>query len=158
MKRILLALLPVMAASAYADTQSNSGFYLGLGAANVRNDVDKTKWTPAEVFGGYKLNPFVGAELRIGASAESDVKINDYETLYYRVESANSVGKTYLLLGYTNMNINKESFKGLAYGAGVGFVLNDYFNLNFEYKAANVSSDRLDVKLNSVAVTVDYRF
>lgn len=160
MKRFMLALLPLMAASTYADTQSNSGFYVGGGASSVKNDWDDTKWSPVEIFGGYKLNPFVGGEVRIGKSVGGSIKIKDYEALYYRVESANSVGKTYLLAGYSRAKIEKMTFDGISYGAGVGFVINDRFNLNLEYRMLLNGSDKYkdDIELSSLGITLDYRF
>jgi len=173
MKKVLVALFTLLAIPAYADTQSSQGFYVGGGISNVRNDWDDNKWEPLEIFGGYKLNPYVGGEVRVGASSGGDSKITNYESIYYRTESANSVGKTYLLLGYTHAEVEAETgnfnFNGFSYGAGVGFVINDKFNLNLEYKVLSNAKgtwyqDRfnrvedLSIKLSSVSATVDYRF
>jgi opacity protein-like surface antigen len=169
MKKILVAALAFSAAASYADTSSFDGFYVGGGVSSVRNDWDDTKWTPVEIFGGYKLNPFVGGEVRVGASTGGSSKITNYESVYYRTESANSVGKSYLLLGYSHAAIEAPNgdytFNGVSYGAGVGFVISEKFNLNLEYKVLangkgnkNNEKDDLDIKLSSVSATVDYRF
>jgi hypothetical protein len=174
MKRIIIVLLCFMAASAYADTLSNSGYYLGGGAYNVKNDISPDKWSPVDFFGGYKMNPYVGGEIRLGVSPGGSTKITNYEALYYRTESANSVGKTYLLAGFSQVNLEtregKISISGPSYGVGVGFIVNDYFNVNIEYRIlvtgtgsltpndkAQKSSDK-DMKLGSFGLTVDYRF
>jgi opacity protein-like surface antigen len=174
MKKILVAALVLSSAASYADTSSSEGFYVGAGVSGVRNDWDDKKWSPVELFGGYKLNPFVGGEVRVGASVGGgDSKITNYESVYYRTESANSVGKAYLLLGYTHAEIEAATgdfdFNGFSYGAGVGFVISEKFNLNLEYKVlANAKGtwypdkstrfDDLDIKLSSISATVDYRF
>jgi opacity protein-like surface antigen len=172
MKKFLIAALALSAASAYADTSSMRGFYLGGGASSTKNDWDSTTFNPVEIFGGYKLNPYVGGEIRAGASSGGDAKITNFESIYYRTESANSVGKTYLLLGYTHADIEAENgnynFNGFSYGAGVGFIVNDYFNLNLEYKILldgdgthyidKINEEDTEIKLSSVSVTVDYRF
>ena len=173
MKKVIVAALALSAVSAFADTQSNSGFYVGGGISNVRNSFDDATWTPVEVFGGYKLNPFVGGEIRVGASSGGDSQITNYESIYYRTESSNSVGKTYLLVGYTHADLEAPTgnfnFNGFSYGAGVGFVINDYFNLNLEYKILADAKgtqykdkitrvEDLKRKFSSVSATVDYRF
>ncbi len=173
MKKILVAALALSAVSAFADTGSYDGFYVGGGVSSVRNTWDDNTWQPLELFGGYKLNPFVGGEIRVGASSGGDSKITNYESIYYRTESANSVGKTYLLVGYTHADVEAETgnfnFNGFSYGAGVGFVINDHFNLNLEYKVLSNAKgtwyqdkftrvEDLNIKLSSVSATVDYRF
>ncbi len=173
MKKILAAALALSAATSYADTSSFDGFYVGGGVSSVRNDWDDNKWTPVELFGGYKLNPYVGGEILVGTSSGGDSKITNYESIYYRTESSNSVGKTYLLVGFTHADVEAQTgnfnFNGFSYGAGVGFVISDKFNLNLEYKVlANAKGtwypdkvtrvEDLDIKLSSVSATVDYRF
>jgi hypothetical protein len=172
MKKLLVAALLLSAASAYADTQSNNGFYVGGGVSNTSNDRNSVNFTPIELFGGYKLSPFVGGEIRVGSSSGTD-KITNFESVYYRTESANSVGKTYLLLGFTHLDLETTggnfNFNGLSYGAGVGFIINDQFNLNLEYKvlvdgkgthyeSKFISYENQKMMLNSVSATVDYRF
>ncbi len=172
MKKILVAALAFSAAASYADTGSFDGFYVGLGKTKVRNDITDVTWSPVEIFGGYKLNSFVGGELRYGQTTGGDSEITNFESAYYRVESSNSVGKTYLIAGYTHIDFSAPdgdfNFNGFSYGAGVGFVINDQFNLNFEYKVlADADGTRyidkftrasLSTKLTSIGATVDYRF
>ena len=172
MKKVLVAALALSAVSAFADTQSNSGLYVGGGISNTNNDWNSVTFKPVELFGGYKLNPFVGGEIRVGGSGGTD-KISNFESVYYRTESANSVGKTYLLVGYTHLDLETTggnfNFNGFSYGAGVGFIINDQFNLNLEYKVLAdgkgtyykdkfTSFDDKKMMLNSVSATVDYRF
>jgi len=172
MKKVLVVALAFSAVSAFADTQSNSGFYVGGGVSNTKNDWNSVTFKPVELFGGYKLNPFVGGEIRVGGSGGND-KITNFESVYYRTESANSVGKTYLLVGYTHLDLETTggnfNFNGFSYGAGVGFIINEKFNLNLEYKVLAdgkgtfykdkfTSADDQKMMLNSVSATVDYRF
>lgn len=168
MKKILVAALALSAASAFADTQTNNGFYIGGGVSSTNNDWNSVNFTPIEFFGGYKMNSFVGGEVRIGA-AGGDEKITNFESIYYRTESANRVGKTYLLAGFSHVELETTggnfSFDGISYGAGVGFTLNDQFNLNLEYKVLvdgkgtqSTSTESKKMMLNSVSATLDYRF
>ena len=172
MKKVLVAALAFTAASSYADTQSSEGFYVGGGVSHARSAQSSYTWDPKEISGGYKLNSFVGGEIRVGASSEGALKITNFESIYYRTESSNSVGKTYLLAGYTHMDFSGTdgnfNFNGFFYGAGVGFIINEQFNLNLEYKvladasgthyADKFSQEKLDAKFTSVSATVDYRF
>ncbi len=173
MKKILVAALAFSAAASYADPSAYDGFYVGLGRTQVRNDKTDLKWNPVEVFGGYKLNSFVGGELRYGQTISGDSKITNFESIYYRVESSNSVGKTYLIAGYTHIDFTGNSdgsfnFNGFSYGAGVGFVISDQFNLNLEYKVLadadgtqyidKFTRASISTKLSSIGATVDYRF
>ena len=181
MKRISAAILSIMAASAMADTNSNNGFYLGLGVSSVGSDLSYTDlngnkndidFETAEIFGGYKLNPYVGGEVRIGSSMGGNNTIDQYSAIYYRVESANTVGKTYLLAGYGQADIKTNAAKygnldisGFSYGAGVGFIVNDRWNLNLEYRVlasgeakSDLSPVKHDLKLSAMTVSVDYRF
>lgn len=170
-KMMMVTALTLTAAAAFADTQSPSGFYVGAGVSNTKTDSDSTTFTPIELFGGYKLNSFVGGEVRVGSSS-GNPKITNFESIYYRTESANSVGKTYLLAGYSHVDLEANSgnynFNGFSYGAGLGVVINDHFNLNLEYKVLvdstgtlykdKFTEKELDLKLSSVTATVDYRF
>jgi hypothetical protein len=175
MKRLVAAFASVIAVSAYADTNSNSGFYVGLGVSEIKSDLSagdnhKIDFETVEVLGGYKLNPYVGGEVRLGSSVGGRNTITDFESVYYRVESANTVGKTYLLVGGSRVNMDSNyggtlDLIGFSYGAGAGFVINDRFNLNLEYKVlakgtAKKDSDstEYDVKLSSLSATVDFRF
>lgn len=168
MKKILAAALALSAVSAFADTQSKNGFYLGGGISSTNNDWNAVDFRPIEFFGGYKQSPFIGGEVRIGAASGTE-KITNFESIYYRTESANDVGKTYLLAGYSHVELETTggnfSFNGFSYGAGVGFILNDQFNINLEYKVlvdgkdtqAGASESRR-MMLTSVSATLDYRF
>lgn len=173
MKKILIAALALSAATSYADNSSFDGFYVGGGFSGIRNSWNDTNWVAGEIFGGYKLNSFVGGEMRVGKSSGGSSHFTNFESIYYRTESSNSVGKTYLLLGYTHADLESENgnfnFNGISYGAGVGFTISDHFNLNLEYKVLLdgdathylnkfTRDEGIDVKLSSIAATVDYRF
>jgi len=98
-----------------------------------------------------------------------DRKINNYESIYYRPELVNDDAKLYALLGYTRVkssvkiaDANGNSVKdvsnsatGFSYGIGVSFVMDEHFNINFEYR--NICTD-ISGKPNMIGVNVDYRF
>lgn len=95
--------------------------------------------------------------------------IGSYESLYYKPELANDEAKLYALLGYTHVNSSgrvmdstgklvrssEGSESGYSYGIGVGFVINEHFNINFEYK--NICEE-ISGKPNLASVNIDYRF
>jgi len=96
-------------------------------------------------------------------------EIGSYESLYYKPELVNDEAKLYALLGYTHINtsvnitdtngklvLNSEgSASGYSYGIGVGFVLNEHFNVNIEYR--NICDD-ISGKPNLASLNIDYRF
>jgi opacity protein-like surface antigen len=95
--------------------------------------------------------------------------IGSYQSLYYKPELVNDEAKLYALLGYTHLNSSGKikdstgklvrssdsSSSGYSYGIGVGFVVNEHFNVNIEYK--NICED-ISGKPNLASVNVDYRF
>lgn len=95
--------------------------------------------------------------------------IGSYQSLYYKPELVNDEAKLYALLGYTHINSSgkirdssgklvsssDDSASGYSYGLGVGFVINEHFNINFEYK--NICEE-ISTKPNLASVNIDYRF
>ena len=173
MKRSLLALAVVaMATSAHADNRR--GWYIGGGPGFIdtgvaSGDGGSVGFSAIEFYGGYKLNPYVGGELRLGTGLGDD---NDsffqYEipytaAAYYRVESANQVAKLYGLLGAAVVSIEATSGNsvtsdtpvGLSYGAGIGFVIGPRGNLNFEIRQL---LNNADYELEVVSASYDFRF
>lgn len=145
------------------------GFYAGGGVANVKlrfEEGGSLDWTTGEVLGGYKHNPFVGGEARLGYGSKDGVDLL-YSSVYYRTESANETAKTYLLLGYTLGQLSEDGetadLNGFSYGAGVGFVLTSRLNFNLEYRAIldgdfDYDGYKENVELSGVSLNVDYRF
>lgn len=96
-------------------------------------------------------------------------ELGSYSSLYYKPELVNHEAKLYALLGYTHASssgITKDatgnlvrsvdtSVSGFSYGLGVGFVINDYLNINFEYKNL---CEKLSDKPNLASINLDYRF
>jgi hypothetical protein len=177
---ISIALLSALATSAYADNRS--GFYAGLGGLRVETDLrsvggGSSAVNAAELFGGYKHNAYIGGELRVGVgvsesnflatvgteTASVELTIPTYQSIYYRVESANQTAKSYLLLGYSSVELESEfqsrtgsdTEGGLSYGGGIGFVINERGNLNFEYRVLVDTSSR---ELTTLGVNYDFRF
>lgn len=159
---------------AVAGDNTTGGFYLGGGAADVKMSFDEggsLDWTAVEVIGGYKRNPFVGGEARLGYGSEDGLDLL-YNSLYYRTESSNDTAKTYLLLGYTfgvlkfdgdSGEDDTVSLNGFSYGAGVGFTVTSRLNFNLEYRVILDGDAKYDgasenVELSGVSLNVDYRF
>lgn len=104
-------------------------------------------------------------------SGSLEREIDSYQSLYYKPELVNDEAKLYALIGYTHLSSSRRvldsagkviqgesvdgSASGLSYGLGVGFVINEHFNINFEYK--NICED-VSGKPNLASVNVDYRF
>ena len=104
-------------------------------------------------------------------SGNLEREIGSYQSLYYKPELVNDEAKLYALLGYTHLSSTRKVFdaagkviadegkdgsaSGFSYGVGIGFVINEHFNINFEYK--NISEEVSD-KPNLASVNVDYRF
>lgn len=96
-------------------------------------------------------------------------EIGNYSSIYYKPELVNSEAKLYALIGYTHVSSSGQVFdsagkqlsssdtsaSGVSYGLGVGFVMNDHFNINFEYK--NICEE-ISNKPNLASVNIDYRF
>ncbi|RYZ93730.1 MAG: hypothetical protein EOO68_21585 [Moraxellaceae bacterium] len=96
-------------------------------------------------------------------------EIGDYQSIYYKAELVNDEAKLYALLGYSqlstsvsseDLNGNKlgsssESYSGVSYGVGIGFIVNERFNVNFEYR--NICEELYD-KPNTAGINIDYRF
>lgn len=95
--------------------------------------------------------------------------IGSYQSIYYKPELVNDEAKLYALLGYTHLNSSGKIFdatgklvsssddsaSGYSYGLGVGFVINEHFNINLEYK--NICEE-ISGKPNLASVNIDYRF
>jgi opacity protein-like surface antigen len=107
-------------------------------------------------------------------------EIGNYTSIYYKPELVNEEAKLYGLFGYTigktsgssridlvednqgkwvtkssTSKSSESSFSGFSYGIGVGFVINEQFNINLEYK--NICNE-ISGKPNLASVNVDYRF
>jgi len=95
--------------------------------------------------------------------------IGSYQSLYYKPELVNDEAKLYALIGYTHVSSSGKildstgalvrssdnSESGLSYGLGVGFVINERFNINLEYK--NICEE-ISGKPNLASINIDYRF
>ena len=102
-------------------------------------------------------------------SGSLERELGSYQSIYYRPELVNDEAKLYALLGYTHLATTGKtldsngalvrsvdtSASGYSYGLGIGFVINEHFNINIEYK--NISEE-VSNKPNFASVNVDYRF
>jgi opacity protein-like surface antigen len=100
-----------------------------------------------------------------------DFAIDHYESIYYRPELANEEAKLYGLLGYSQLKRSLDSYNisggtfgsgessdtesGLSYGVGIGFVINQDFNFNIEYRQL---IDKQNYEITAASANVDYRF
>lgn len=102
-------------------------------------------------------------ETQLASSSTRDFSVSHFVSTYYRVESANQVAKLYGLLGFSSVTLSadngassdSETYNGLSYGAGLGFVLSPRGNLNFEYKRL---VDDGDFGFDVLSVNYDFRF
>lgn len=177
MKKAYLLALSLLAIPALAD--NNRGFYVGIGASGISDEqdtpIDTTQIRAGELLGGYKYNAALGVELRLGKGVKEGVskdaslerEIGNYQSIYYKPELVNDDAKLYALLGYTKLSSSANqatataaanediSYSGVSYGVGIGFVINQQLNINFEYKS--ICKD-LDKDPNTASVNFDYRF
>lgn len=111
----------------------------------------------------------------LSGTSKTEFDLNYYAGVYWRPEQKNEVAKLYGLFGYATTEIDQtalvldqggnfvkpegglqsNSVEGFSYGIGVGFVLDEHFNLNFEYKSI-IDTDTTE--LSGFALNVDYRF
>jgi len=180
MRKFLLIIATVISLPALADNMQ--GFYAGAAMGFVDGNTEDAAengvdFRSIELTGGYKYNSWLGGEIRVGTGASSEaytvgqgdtaydinVDIDHYESIYYRAESANAIAKLYGLLGYSNVQTTNSlgdasasaSESGASFGAGVGFVMNEDTNLNFEYRQLINSSDN---DFSILSIGFDYRF
>ncbi len=177
MRISLLVIVFLLAPLGFADNLK--GFYAGGNIDFIDGNTkdaegNDTGFRALEVTGGYKHTWWLGGELRVGfgVSGEdysvnetetADVSIDHFESIYYRAESSNSVAKLYGLVGFSNIqtttdqqgNSSSASKSGPSYGVGVGFVMRENSNLNFEYRQI-VNSD--GAEFSSLNIGFDYRF
>jgi opacity protein-like surface antigen len=166
MRVIITAGLLTLPVTVLAVNTEPAGFYTGIGVSQINYSggtpaswSEKPDWTALEFSGGYKHNPFVGVESRLGFGRSPELL---YGGLYYRTESANETAKTYLLLGVAGANVKTTSgsdlsLVGPSYGAGLGFSVGKYSNFNLEYRVLVDDSDE-GVNLNAITASWDYRF
>jgi len=128
-KKYLIVLLGFCSLQVLADNQR--GFYVGGGITEVKDKDDSATETDkaraGEIFGGYKYNGLLAAELRAGFGASTgDYKsydengmftgtkierdLGNYFSIYYKPEITNKEAKLYALLGYTNMDVTYDTY------------------------------------------------
>lgn len=77
-----------------------------------------------------------------GRPADTQVKLDNFVSIYLRPEIKNDVAKLYGLVGYTSIEAESSnqyadrtlSLSGLSYGVGMGFQVNDATAVNIEYR------------------------
>lgn len=184
---------------ALADNQrgfyAGAGFALvsedhGGGINKDLDGIDR-RYRMGNLFAGYKYNAALGMEVRYGAGLQSGhsdvpfpdgsavldnavqadvkVRVEDYQSIYYRPELTNEGTKTYGLLGYTRMSVSgratgpegttllerEQTEGGVSYGLGIGFEIQPQINLNFEYLAVLEHGGN---RLATLGASLDYRF
>lgn len=116
----------------------------------------------------------IGSNVVDGADTHAlmrEIAIDSYQSIYYRPELSNPQAKLYALIGYTTLDYSStttntsggtfgeadssSSESGISYGIGIGFVVNEDVNLNFEYRQL---IDEEDYEIAFMGVNFDYRF
>lgn len=159
--------------SGVANADNLRGWYAGGGLsqfdAGATAGGNTILFNTLEGLGGYKYNWYLGGEIRLGTgltnyeTTATEFSVTHYESIYYRMESANQVAKLYGLVGFSNVAISADpeiagrssNESGVSYGVGVGFVTGTKTNLNFEYK---VLLDKDATNIETLTVNLDYRF
>ena len=163
------------------------GLYYGAGIGLIDTNLDtnftnsnapedEVSFTNLELSVGYKLRSYIGGEFRVGhgvsngeyafsETQRAETTIDHYESLYYRLEAANYVAKSYILIGISNLatttditgqGSSSDSDTGLSYGAGIGFSSSEgRWNLNFEWRKI---LDTDDFDFSVLGMTIDRRF
>ncbi len=168
MRILLLAISFLAANSAFSGSKFDKldKFYFGGGIASIDAGADGVNldlgYDSLEIIGGYKHSGFLSGEVRLTYGNDSGDDSADTSLLtgsiYWRPETANAVAKTYGLLGFSTASISgfdDPSESGISYGAGIGFTITEYWNINFEMRKI-LNNSALD--LDTMSAHIDYRF
>ncbi len=169
MRILLLAISFLAANSAFSGSTFDrlDKFYLGGGIAMIDAGADGASidlsYDSLEIIGGYKHSGFLSGEARLTYGNDSGDDATDTSlftgSIYWRPETENEIAKTYGLLGFTTASISDsdDSFSesGISYGAGIGFTITEYWNINFEIRKILNNSD---MDLDTLSAHIDYRF
>lgn len=160
----------------YAHLDAN---FIDSGNSEAGVAPDGVTFRTFEFYGGMRLNTWLGFDTRIGTGLSDEVvyvndttpysykhKIQHYEAIYYRPELANQTAKLYGLIGVANVasegtgytngsGSQSQNDAGFSWGAGIGFVVNERFNFNMEYRSL-LSED--DAEYTSIGAGIDLRF
>jgi len=174
--QVLLAAVVSVSVVNFASAADQEGFYIGVAGRYIDSGVQSDSggtvgFSAAELSAGYKHSAWIGGEVRLGSSVneatsfDTEFSVPLYYSVYYRAEAANDVAKAYALLGFTDLEVeatnsetgitNTASDSGLSWGVGIGFVVNERVNLNFEYLKL-LSND--DNEFDMGGVSLDFRF
>jgi opacity protein-like surface antigen len=195
MKKAYIFALSLLAVPALAD--NTKGFYAGLGESFTNNHDDFAVFDvnasisaknikSNEIFGGYKYNDYLGAEVRYGSgtdaakgvlfsadhqsvTGEVDAEVGKYKSIYYRPEMVNEEAKLYGLLGYTQLDttVTTKDATGKeltsvaksysGFSYGVGIGFVFADRFNINFEYKNICKDLYD-KANTATINLDYRF
>ena len=161
-------------------TALQEGAYVGGGGIFVETNFqgldtqDNINFSGFELQGGYKYDWYLGGEFRLGFGLFDDTfqsaefgevtsSLDNYQAIYYRLETTNEIAKLYFLAGFARVAVSSdfasgdqnESESGLSYGVGVGFLSeNLLWTWNFEYREL---LDDNEGKFSSFSITLDRR-
>ncbi|MFL0801282.1 MAG: porin family protein [Agarilytica sp.] len=168
MRILLLAISFLAANSAFSGSTFDrlDKFYLGGGIALIDAGADGAdidlSYDSLEIIGGYKHSGFLSGEVRLTYGNDSGRDAADTSlftgSIYWRPETANEIAKSYALLGFTTASISDpydSSESGVSYGAGIGFTITEYWNINFELRKILNNSE---MDLDTLSAHIDYRF
>ncbi len=161
--------LALAAGPAMAETDAG-GFYIGAGVGQFNVEIDDLEDltdqdfdsddTSLKIFGGWRFNPFIGAELAYidfggpedtinigGTDVSTEVEIKGFAP-YLVGTLPLGIFELFAKVGYYFYDVDvsasgfgseSESDEDLVYGAGVGLVLFDHLNVRLEYEIIDIS-------------------
>ena len=145
LKKVAVA-LTLVAAFASAQAQSNNTFYAGADVGNTKIDgFDSADKLSYGIFGGYKFNDNVAAELNVRHLEKwSIVNVTQTGLSVLGIVPVSKEFSVYGRLGYNNLSASASagnttvtsSTSGAMYGIGANFQVNNQVGIRAEYQRA----------------------
>jgi len=143
LKKVAVA-LTLVAAFASAQAQSNHAFYAGADVGNTTVDgLDGADKLSYGIFGGYKFNDNVAAELNVRHMAKwNSVNLSQAGLSVLGIVPVSKEFSVYGRLGYNNLSASASSgnrtvtatTSGALYGVGVNFQVSKEVGIRAEYQ------------------------
>jgi len=193
LRSVFFLALALVSANTLAD--NNRGFFAGGNLNYLQaNDLlpnnateEKLNLSAIELMGGYKYNPWLGVDVRLGfgltdgetelmsdadvpvATGSNTYSMDSYQSIYYRPEILNETARFYGLIGYSSVttktdmyNIDDEktgSEELSTSGVSLGFGAGWFIDehLNFNIELKSLANAD-KTSINAVTAGIDYRF
>lgn len=143
LKKVAVA-LTLVAAFASAQAQSNNAFYAGADIGNTKVDgLDGADKLSYGIFGGYKFNDNVAAELNVRHLTKiGSVDVSQAGLAVLGIVPVSKEFSVFARLGYNNLSASASagnttvtsSTSGALYGVGVNFQVNKEVGIRAEYQ------------------------